>query len=101
MRVRKQIPTMTNSQAPRLARYFQGPILTNGALEFVYEKPVTYPLYTLWGIGIQTLDQFNVVQPEQLRSTPAVTQQPIYGPGVPASSIALMRLLEETGASNG
>lgn len=96
MRVRKNIPTMVNPQAPEFAQYHQGPILTNGALEFVYDKPVTWPLYTLWGIGIVTQDQFASLQPEQLRSELALTQAPIYGAGVPAGSIELQSLLDDS-----
>lgn len=101
MRVRKNIPTMHGSQAPELQAYHQGPILTNGALEFVYDKPVAWPLYTLWGIGIRTEEQFATLQPAQLRSELALTTAPIYGPGVPAGYVAFMKLLEESGANNG
>ena len=87
---------MRSSQAPELASYHQGPILTNGALEFVYDKPVTWPLYTLWGIGIVTKDQFASLQPEQLRSELALTQAPIYGAGVPAGSVEFQALLDDT-----
>jgi hypothetical protein len=98
MRVRKNIPTLRSTQAPELAAYHQGPILTNGALEFVYDKPVAWPVYTLWGIGIPTENQFASLQPEQLRSELALTQAPIYGAGVPAGYVEFMKLLEESGA---
>lgn len=99
MRVRKQIPTMVNQQAPNLGRYHQGPILTNGALEFIFDKQFAYPLITYWGYGIRQREQFNVVQPPQLRAVFANTVAPIYGPGVPNGQIEFMRLLEETGAN--
>lgn len=92
---------IVNPQAPTLASYHQGPVLTNGALEFLYNKPVNWPLYTLWGSGIVVNNQLNVTQPEQLRSELALTVAPIYGPGVPAGYVALQKLLEESGANSG
>ena len=92
--------TMVNVQAPEQATYHQGPILTNGALEFVYNKPVAYPLQTLWGRGVQILRQLNVVQPEQMRVNPVVTVAPIYGAGQPATQLQFQRLFEAV-PSNG
>lgn len=98
MRVRKNIPTMFNPAAPQFGAYHQGPILTNGALEFVYDKQVAWPIYTEWGIGIRTQNQFASLQPAQLRSELSLTVAPIVGAGVPAGSIEFQRLLEESGA---
>ncbi len=95
MNVRKN--RMVNPQAPALASYHQGPVLTNGALEFVYDKPVTYPLYTLWGNGIQTIDQFAALQPKQEPSSLALTPATLVGAGVPAGSIELQALLAQGG----
>ena len=80
-------PGAVNAQAPELAHYVKGKILTGGAEVYGYEKPVTWPLYTLWGIGVRTLRQFNVLQPPQLYSELALTTAPIVGAGVPAGSI--------------
>ena len=89
-----------NPKAPNLSSYHQGPVLTNGALEFVYNMPVAYPLYTMWGPGIVVQNQFNAVQPEQLRSELALTKAPIYGAGVPAGYVALQKLIDESRANN-
>jgi len=107
MRVRKQKATIRNSHAPQMASYHQGPILTNGALEFIYEKPVCWPLYTYWGRGLRNIEQWHTLQQPQLRTVHAVTVQPIYGPGVPAGYIQhqgltpdqqLAKMLAEAGA---
>lgn len=67
-----------------MASYHQGAILTNGAMEFVYDKPVAWPLYTMWGNGILVKFQLNSLQPPQLRNNLALTVAPIVGAGVPA-----------------
>lgn len=96
MQVRKLRRIVHGTQSPQLQSYHKGPILTNGALEYIYEKPVAWPLYTLWGIGIRTLDQFSIFPSKpQFRAELALTNAPIYGPGVPAGSIQLQGLLEE------
>jgi hypothetical protein len=92
MRVRKR---MFNSQAPQMASYHKGPILTNGVLEFVYEKPVTWPLYTFLGGGVATNQQFNPYQGPQLDYDLALTTAPIYGAGVPASQIDYQNLVAQ------
>lgn len=97
MRVRKQIPTMYNSQAPQLAAYHQGPQLTNGALEFVYDKPVTYPLQTMWGPGIETISQFSILQTPQVEVNLALMDRSTSG--TLAGSIAFQALLEEDNAN--
>lgn len=86
---------IVNASAPQLARYNKGRILTGGAEVYGYEKPVTWPLYTLWGIGVRTLQQFNVLQSPQLFSDLALTTAPIVGAGVPAGSIEYQGLIEE------
>lgn len=100
MQVHKYRRLIPNPAAPNLSSYHQGPVLTNGALEFIYNKPVTWPLYTLWGIGIRTIDQFNTLASPQLRSELAVTTAPIVGPGYPAGAIALQQLIDESGAND-
>lgn len=92
MRVRKRI---VNAHAPQLASYKKGPILTNGALEFIYQKPVTWPLYTMLGGGVATNQQFNPYQGPQVPYELALTVAPIYGAGVPASSIDLQNLVAQ------
>ena len=96
MNVRKR---MVNPKAPQMASYHQGPILTNGALEFVYEKPVTWPIYTLWGDGIRTMQQFNVVQRPQLYVELSLTEAPIYGAGVPAGGVEFQGLIDPQGGT--
>lgn len=75
-----------SSQNPQIA-YRQGAILTNGALEFVYLKPVAWPIFTMWGPGILNRNQVNVLQGPQLRNDLALTVAPIVGAGVPAGYI--------------
>lgn len=95
MRVQKQIPRIANDQNP-VVRYHQGPILSNGALEFVYDKETAYPLQTIWGPGVETLQQFNVIPVNpQLRVELALTHAPIYGAGVPAGDTSFQHLIEE------
>ena len=90
-------------QAPTLAMYQRRPLPSAGAPEFVYLKPVTWPLFTLWGNGILTVEQLNILQPNQLRAALALTKAPIYGAGVPAGAIELEPLQESMNAqmSNG
>jgi hypothetical protein len=95
MRVQKQVPVQVNRLNPTV-QYRQGPILTNGALEFVYQKPVAWPLYTLWGIGILVREQLNVLQAPQLRADLALTKAPIVGAGYPASSTEFEALLAQS-----
>jgi hypothetical protein len=97
MKVRRRV--IVNTQAPELASYVKGPILTNGALEFIYRKPVAWPLFKLTGPGIQTLQQFNVVQSPQLFGVLALTVAPVYGPGTPAGSITFQGLVDESGVT--
>lgn len=89
MRVPKRI---VNKNAPQQAAYHKGPILTNGALEFVYNKPVAWPLYTFLGGGVATNSQFNPYQGSQLDYQLALTTAPIYGAGVPASPLDFQQL---------
>ena len=98
MRVRKQIPVQVNPQAPSLAQYRQGPILSNGALEFIYQKPVTWPLINFpTAIGIPTLQQFSIFPgAPQLLYNLALTTAPIYGAGVPAGQIELQGLEDDS-----
>jgi hypothetical protein len=92
MRVRKQIPTIRNPHAPMNA-YHQGPILTNGALEFVFDKQTAYPLLTFWSPGIPTIQQFDSLPVPLYRAELAVTQAPIYGAGVPAGGTDFQHLI--------
>jgi hypothetical protein len=94
VRVQKQIPRIANSHND-VVKYHQGPILTNGALEFVYDKETAYPLLTLWGPGIPTEQQFSIPGP-QLRVELALTNAPIYGAGVPAGSTEFQHLIDES-----
>jgi hypothetical protein len=87
---------IANPQAPQQATYHRGPILTNGALEFVYEKPVLWPLFTMWGDGIRTLSQINSVQAPQLDYNLALTTAPVYGAGVPAGSTNFQGLEDDS-----
>jgi hypothetical protein len=95
MRVQKQIPRQVNRMNPSI-RYHQGPILTNGALEFVYDKPVAWPLYTMWGPGILTRQQFDILAGPQLRVDLALTKAPIVGAGYPASSTEFEALIAQS-----
>jgi hypothetical protein len=93
MKIAKRV--ITNAAAPDLAQYVQGKVLTGGAELYGYQKPVTWPLYTLWGIGVRTLNQFNIVQPAQLFTRLALTNAPIVGAGVPSGSIEFQGLIDE------
>ena len=73
-----------STQAPQLAAYWQQPLPDPGALAFVYRKPVSWPLFTMWGDGILNRLQFNCLQSPQLRNVLALTVAPIVGPGYPA-----------------
>lgn len=97
MKVRKRL---FNTQAPQVASYHKGPILTNGALEFVYEKPVAWPLYGYLGGGVATFQQVNPFQGPQLDYQLALTTAPIYGAGVPASQIELQQLIAQAPAGS-
>lgn len=100
MRVQKQIPRIANEHNP-VVRYHQGPILTNGALEFVYDKETAYPLQTIWGPGIETIQQFNVIPVnQQLRVELALTNAPIYGAGVPAGGTSFQHLIEDSDSAS-
>ena len=70
-----------------MASYHQGPILSNGALEFVYDKQTTYPLVDLLGPGIPNIEQFKSLPGPQLRVELALTTAPIVGAGYPAGYI--------------
>lgn len=91
MKVPKRI---VNQKAQRFAAYHKGPILTNGALEFVYDRPLlSWPMYTLLGGGVAVLGQFNPYQGPQSEYNLSLTVAPIYGAGVPASPIELQNLV--------
>jgi hypothetical protein len=77
-----------------MAAYHKGPILTNGALEFIYEKPVAWPLYTYLGGGVATFKQFSPFPGAQVPYNDLhLTVDPIYGAGVPASQIDFQNLV--------
>lgn len=92
MNVRKR---MVNAQAPEMASYKQGPVLTNGALEFIYQKPVAWPLFGFLGGGVATFQQFNPFAGSQIPYNLALTEAPIYGAGVPASQIDFQDLVTQ------
>lgn len=92
MRVRSRT---VNNRAPQLATYHQGPVLTNGALEFVYDKPVTWPLFGYLGGGVATNNQFSVFQGPQKHYDLALTVAPVYGAGVPASGVDFQNLIAQ------
>jgi hypothetical protein len=85
--------TMVNAKAPELASYHKGPILTNGALEFIYNKPVAWPLFGWTGGGVLTFFQFNPFQGPQLEYDLSLTKAPIYGAGVPTSPLDFQNLV--------
>ncbi len=87
--------TIVNAKAPQMATYHQGPVLTNGALEFVYDKPVAWPLLGWTGGGVLTISQFNPYQGPQLDYDLALTRAPIYGAGVPASPLDFQNLVAQ------
>ena len=95
MKVPKLVKTIYNRKAPEMAAYKKGPILTNGALEFIYQKPVTWPLFTFLGGGVATISQFNPFQGPQLAYNLALTNAPIYGAGVPAAPISFDNLVAQ------
>lgn len=94
MNVAKRAPVTTNPHAPTLARYHQGPILTNGALEFVYEKPVTYPLITLKGPGQLIAKPFRIVAPQLGHYDLQTTDVSLQGAGVIAGGVEFQSLTE-------
>lgn len=97
MRVQKKKPVLVNPAAPENGKYRQGPIYTNGALEFVFERLTTWPLQPpiIRGPGIFTLEHIHPYQPAQAHVLLAVPTSPIVGAGVPAGSIELQGLTDE------
>lgn len=82
-----------DSKAPVQNQQVKGPILTNGALEFIYQKPYAYPLITLLGGGVATFGQMNVYQNHQLQADLALTVAPVVGAGYPAQSLESQDLI--------
>lgn len=88
MKTRKDATMIANPHAPELASYREGPILTNGALEFIYEKPVAYPLINFpVSIGLVNEEQFNVLpSAPQVFVDLALTEATFQGAGVVAGT---------------
>lgn len=88
-------------EAPEMAVYRKGWILTNGALEYAYRKTTTYPLQTFNAGGVFVHEPIQVFQPPQVRGELALTVAPIYGPGIPAGSIELQALTDALSSPGG